>query len=188
MPRIIYLLPLCLFTSCLSEKKVTRWLDDNPTDAAGYCATKFPPDTLTKTVVNNIDSAGYFDAYFNMAYLADSLFYRLDSLQNAATPDQPFKINIDSVRKVVDKEIRKRLAPCVDTVFRITYVVRDRAREVELQGKLGEKDNVITVRDERITELESKVKAKNKWIWMFWILVALVGGYTLLKLRSKLPI
>lgn len=163
-------------------------MDDHPTDAAGYCATKFPPDTLTKTVAENIDSAGYFDAYMNMSYLADSLFYRLDSLQNAATPNKPFKINIDSIRKVVDKEIRKRLAPCVDTVLRITYTVRDRAREIELQGKIDEKDKVITARDKRITELESKVKAKNKWVLMFWVLVALVGGYTILKIKNKLPI
>lgn len=188
MPRVIYLLLLCSLSSCLTEKKVNRWLDEHEQQAAGYCAKKFPPDTLTKTVVENTDSTGYFDAYMNMSYLADSLFYRLDSLQNAATPNKPFKINIDSVRRVVDREIRKRLAPCVDTVFRITYTVRDRAKEAELQGKLDEKDKVITARDTRITELESRVKAKNKWVWMFFGLIALVGGYVLLKLRGKLPI
>lgn len=167
---------------------MNRWLNENETKAAGYCAKKFPPDTLTKTVVENIDSAGYYDAYMNMAWLADSLFYRLDSLQNAATPAKPFKINIDSIRRVVDKEIRKRLSPCVDTVIRTWYTVRDRAKEVELQGKLDEKDKTITERDKRITELEAKVKSKNKWVWMFWGLVVLVGGYTALKIRGKLPI
>lgn len=188
MPRIIYILLFCSLSSCLSEKKVNGWLDKHKQQAATYCANTFPPDTLTKTIVENADSTGYFDAYMNMSYLADSLFYRLDSLQNAATPNKPFKINIDSIRRVVDREIRKRLAPCVDTVFRITYTVRDKAKEVELQGKLDEKDKVITARDKRITELESKVKAKNRWVWMFWVLVALIGGYTLLKLRGKLPI
>ena len=181
------LIVLILFTSCLTEKKVNRWLDDHPTGAAGYCATKFPPDTLTKTVIEQVDSTGYFDAYMNMSYLADSLFYRLDSLQNAATPNKPFKINIDSVRRVVDKEIRKRLSPCVDTVFRITYTIRDRAREVELQGKLDEKEKVITARDKRNSELEAKVKAKNKYVWLFWIAIVLIGGYTVLRLRGKLP-
>jgi hypothetical protein len=175
---------LVLFSSCVTEKKVNRWLNEHEQQAAKYCATEFPPDTLTRTVVEKTDSTGYFDAYMNMAYLADSLFYRLDSLQHAATPDKPFKINIDSIRWVVNKEIKKRLSPCVDTTIQITYTVRDRAKEVELQNKLDEKDVVISARDKRVTELEGKVKAKNKWVWLFWILVALVGGYTILKLKS----
>lgn len=187
MKYIIVILLIGL-SSCLTEKKVNGWLDKHKQQAATYCANTFPPDTLTKTVVNNTDSAGYYDAYMNMSYLADSLFYRLDSLQQAATPNKPFKINIDSIRKVVDKEIRKRLAPCVDTVFITTYTVRDRAKEIELQSKSDEKDKVITARDNRITELEGKVKGKNKWIWMFWGLVFLVGGYAALKLKRKLPI
>lgn len=175
-------------SSCLTEKKVNTWLDDHEQQAATYCATKFPPDTLTKTVIENIDSAGYYDAYMNMSYLADSLFVRLDSLTHAATPDKPYKPNIDSIRKVVDKEIRKRLKPCIDTVKVVTNTVIDRARERQLQGVVEEKNNTISARDKRITELESKIKARGKWIWMFWVLLALLGGYTLLKLRFKLPI
>ncbi len=184
MRYIIIILLACL-TSCLIEKKVNRWLNDHEQQAAGYCAKKFPPDTLTKTVIEQTDSTGYFDAYMNMAYLADSLFYRLDSLQHLP-PDRRPMLNIDSLRKVVDKEIRRRLQPCIDTTIREYYTIRDRAKEVELQGKLDEKDNVISARDKRITELEVKVKAKNKWVWMFWVLVALVGGYTVLILRRKL--
>jgi hypothetical protein len=187
MPRIIYILLLCSLSSCLTEKKVNRWLNDHEQQAAGYCAKKFPPDTLTKTVVENTDSTGYFDAYLNMAGLADSLFNRLDSIEHLPAAERP-RLNIDSIRKVVDKEIRKRLKPCIDTTIRETYTIRDRAKEVELQGKIDEKDKVISARDKSITELEAKVKAKNKWVWMFWGLVVLVGAYTVLKLKTKLPI
>lgn len=178
---------LVALSSCLSEKKVNRWLNEHEQQAAGYCGKKFPPDTLTRTVIENTDSSGYYDAYMNMAGLADSLFYRLDSLQNLPPGERP-KINIDSIRKVVDKEIRRRLQPCIDTTIRITYTIRDRAKEIELQGKLDGKDNVISDRDKRITELEGKVKVKNKWVWMFWIAVVLIVGYTVLRLRGKLPI
>lgn len=175
------------FTSCVTESKVNNWLGKHPDKAAEYCADRFPPDTLTKTVIEQTDSAGYYDAYMNMAYLADSLFFKLDSLQHLPPGERP-KINVDSLRKVVDKEIRKRLKPCVDTVKVVTNTVIDRARETSLKYMIDEKDKVISVRDKRNTELEQKVKAKNKYVWMFWILVALAGGYTLLKLRYKLPI
>lgn len=183
-----WIILLVLLSSCLTQKKVNNWLDDHEQEAAGYCATKFPPDTLTKTVIENIDSAGYFDAYMNMSYLADSLMSEIERKAATATPDNPYKPNIDSIRRVVDKEIRKRLKPCIDTVKVVTNTVIDRARERQLRGVIDEKDKVISARDKRITELEAKVKAKNKWVWMFWILVALAGGYTLLKLRFKLPI
>jgi hypothetical protein len=65
--------------------------------------------------------------------------------------------------------------------------VIDRAREKQLQGIIDQKDNTITARDKRITELEAKVKAKNKWIWAFWILVLIAGLYTLLKVRKLIP-
>jgi hypothetical protein len=183
-----YLIITLLFTSCLTEKKVAKWNDEHKTQAAKYCADTFPPDTLTKTVFKNVDSSGYYDAYMDMAKLADSLFWQLDSLIHAATPDKPYKPNIDSLRKIVDKEIRKRLKPCVDSVMHITHTVVDKAREKYLQGTLDEKDGIISARDKRITELEGIVKAKRKWVWMFWILVVLACGYALLKLRFKLPI
>jgi hypothetical protein len=187
MPRIIYLLILYSLSSCLSEKKATGWLNKHKQQAAAYCANTFPPDTLTRTVIENADSSGYFDAYLNMAGLADSLFNRLDSIEHLPAAERP-RLNIDSIRKVVDKEIRKRLAPCIDTTISITYTIRDRAKEIELQVKIDEKDKVISARDKRITELEAKVKSKNKWLWMFWGLVLLVGGYAIIKIRGRLLI
>lgn len=176
-----------LFASCLTEKKVTRWNNEHEMQAAKYCSEKFPVDTVTKTITQNIDSAGYFDAYMNMSYLADSLFWKLDSLQQLP-PEQRASLNIDSIRKAVDKEIRKRLKPCVDTVKVVTNTVVDRARERYLRGLVDEKDKVITGQQKENFDLWKRLKAKRKWVWMFWGLIILIAGYTILKLRFKLPI
>lgn len=177
-----------LFASCITQKKVNRWLNDHPTEAAGYCADKFPPDTLTKTVVENIDSAGYYDAYMDMSYLADSLMNEVKRKSAAATPDKPYKPNIDSIRRVVDKEIRKRLKPCIDTVRIVTNTVIDRARERHLQGLIDKKDYVISEMQVKANERDDKIRSQRKWFWLFWALIVLAGLYTLMKIRFKLPI
>lgn len=188
MKIIAYSISACiLFASCLTEKKVNRWNNEHEMQAAKYCSEKFPVDTVTKTVTQNIDSAGYFDAYMNMSYLADSLFYKLDSLQHLP-PEQRAALNIDSIRKAVDKEIRKRLKPCVDTVKVVTNTVVDRAREKYLQRLIDQKDGVITGLQKDNQELRDKVKAKNKWVWMFWGLIVLIGVYVFAKIRFKFPI
>lgn len=184
------LLILLLFTSCISQKKVNRWLDEHPTDAAGYCADNFPPDTTDRIQFIAVDSSGYEQAYSNMATYADSLFYRLDSIQNA--PRSPLapcppKINLDSLRKDVDREIRRRLIPCVDSIVHVNHIVIDKAQERHLRGVIEQKDATITARDNRITQLEGKVKARDKWIWLFFTLAALNGLYVLLKLKRKIP-
>lgn len=183
-----YFIIIILFTSCVTQKKVNSWLDDHKTEAAGYCADNFPPDTITRTVTQNIDSAGYYDAYMNMSYLADSLFYRLDSLIHSATPDNPYKPNIDSLRKIVDKEIRKRLKPCIDTVIHVTHTVVDKARETQLRGLVDKKDFVIAKMQVRADERENKIRSQRKWFFLFWGLVVAAGIYAFAKVRYKLPI
>lgn len=188
MKQILLVLFSCtLFASCLTEKKVNGWLDDHKTEAAGYCADTFPPDTITRTVTQNIDSAGYYDAYMNMAYLADSLFFRLDSIQYLPPGDRP-KINIDSLRKIVDKEIRKRLRPCVDTVIHVTHTVVDKARETQLRLLVDKKDFVIAEMQVKADERDSKIRSQRKWFFLFWGLIVAAGLYTFVKVRYKLPI
>lgn len=182
-----YLIIIILFTSCVTQKKVNRWLDDHKTEAAGYCADNFPPDTITRTVTQNIDSAGYYDAYMNMSYLADSLFFRLDSIQHLPPGDRP-KINVDSLRKIVDKEIRKRLKPCIDTVIHVTHTVVDKARETQLRGLVDKKDFVIAKMQIKADERENKIRSQRKWFFLFWGLVVAAGIYAFVKVRYKLPI
>jgi hypothetical protein len=122
-----------------------------------------------------------------MSFLADSLFWKLDSLQHLP-PDKRSQINIDSLRKVIDKEIRKRLKPCVDSVKVVTSTVVDRAREVTLKYIIDEKDKVITSLQKDNQELTERLKAKRKWVWMFCGLLLLIGVYVFAKIRFKLPL
>lgn len=177
--------------SCVTQKKVNAWLKDHPTDAAGYCADNFPPDTLTRIVTDSVDTASYEQALSNMHSYADSLFVALKKQREAyrPTPQQPCppSVNLDSLRKVIDAEMRNRLAPCKDSIQKVVYTVIDKARERQLQGKLDEKDGIITTRDKRISEQEAQLKRLKKWPWLFLALIALIALYTGLKLRFKIP-
>lgn len=179
------------FCSCITEKKVNSWLNDHPTKAAGYCADKFPPDTTTRVITDSVDTKAYEAAYWEMARYADSLFNQLEERREAfrPTPGNPCPpyTNLDSLRKAVDIQIRRRLTPCKDSIQKVVYTVIDKAREKQLLGKLDEKDVIVSARDKRITELEAKNNRLKKWPWLFWALVVAIGGYVLLKLRFKLP-
>jgi hypothetical protein len=192
MKIILILMFYMALTSCMTQSKVNRWNNDHPIQAAGYCADNFPPDTLTRVITDSIDTKAYEQAYTGLAQYADSLFMQLKQQRESfkATPQAPCPpaVNLDSLRKAVDVEIRKRLTPCKDSIKVVNHTVVDRAREKQMQGKLDEKDAIISTRDKRNTELEADNKALKKWPWLFWILVVLIGGYTFLKLRFKLPI
>lgn len=189
--KLLTLLLTVSFCSCITERKVKRWLNEHPTEAAGYCADEFPPDTTAQVIYDTVDTKAYYKAYQQLNGYADSLFDQLQQERNRFVPTPaapcPPQVNIDSLRTVVDKEIRKRLIPCKDDVKYIKYTVVDKAREKQLQGKLDEKDGVISARDKRITEQEAKIKGQKKWFWFFWSLVALIGVYAIIKFKLKLP-
>jgi hypothetical protein len=188
---IITALAAILLSSCITEKKVKGWLNDNPTTAAGYCADNFPPDTVSKIIYDSVDMKAYEQAYMNMSYYADSLFQQLEAARNSfrPSPSQPCPpvVNLDSLRKVVDAEIKKRLTPCKDSIKVVERTIVDKAREKQMQGKIDEKDAVISARDKTISEKDAKIKSKNKYVWMFWGLVVLIGVYVFAKLKLKLP-
>jgi hypothetical protein len=177
-----------MIAACVTQKKVSTWLNDHPTAAAGYCADKFPPDTTSRVITDSVDTKAYEAAYNGMATYADGLFMQLKQARESfkATPRQPCPpvMNLDSLRRAVDAQIRVRLIPCKDSIKVVTTTVVDRAREIQLQGTIDEKDATIMARDKRVTELEGL----RKWPWMFWGLVALLGLYVFVKIRYKLPV
>jgi hypothetical protein len=186
MKQSIYILVIILFSSCITEKQANSWFNDHKPKAAAFCHANFPVDTVKKTEFKYVDSSGYHDAYLNVSHLADCLFLALDSVTHI--PGKPYKPNIDSLRKVVDKELRKRLTPCVDSVVYIKTTVIDHAREAILQGLIDEKDQTITRQQTTIEDLTEKVHAQRKWPWLCWGLVVLIGLYIFLKIRFKFPI
>lgn len=185
-----YILIALLFTSCVTQRKVNDWLGAHPTEAAGYCTLTYPPDTTAQIIFTAPDSTGFKKATGKLTGYADSLFKRLDSMQKVKpVPGAPCPpvINLDSLHKEVNAQIQRGLKPCVDSVVTIRTTVVDHAKEVYLTGKLEEKDKTISARDKTITDLTAQVKAKGKWVWYFWILAALCGLYTLLKIRKIIP-
>lgn len=185
-PLILFALAF-LFSGCLTQKKVNTWLDDHKAKAATYCHTNFPVDTLNTSIFKYVDSNGYKNVYTGVAVYADSLLWKLDSITRVATPDKPYKPNIDSLRTAIDKEIRKRLKPCIDSVVYIKSTVIDHAREAMLQGLNDEKDAIVTGQQKTIQQLTEKTIEQRKWFWLFWGLVALNGLYVFAKIRFKLP-
>lgn len=191
MKKILIAIFCIAFASCVTENKVNRWNDDHPTAAAGYCAVKFPPDTTIMVITDSVNTKAYEAAYNGMAAYADSLFMQLKQQRESfkATPQQPCPpaVNLDSLRKAVDAEIRKRLAPCKDSIQKVVYTVVDKAREKQMRGMLDEKDVTIGARDKTISQKDNTIDGLKKWPWLFWALIVLIGGYTFLKLRFKLP-
>lgn len=191
MKLLATILLMTIIGSCVTQQKVNTWLRDHPTKAAGYCADNFPPDTTTRTIINTVDTGAYEAAYQNMERYSDSLFMELKHRRESfiPTPQRPCPplVNLDSLRKSIDAELRKRLAPCKDSIQKVVYTIVDKAREKQLQGTLDEKDATISARDKTISEKDNAIGRLKKWPWLFWLLVVLIGGYAFLKLRYKLP-
>jgi len=184
--KTTWIFSLILLSACITQRKAEQWMDSHETKAAKYCADKFSVDTVSKTEFKYVDSSGYKNAYNEISGYADSLFYQLDSIRHASL-GRPCNINLDSLRKVIDKEIRSRLKPCVDSVVRVTNTVVNRAKETYLQGLIDEKDGVITKSQKDNQQLFQQVKDEKKWLWRFIGLVAIIAVYVFLKIRFKLP-
>jgi hypothetical protein len=182
---------LIMIASCITQKEVNTWLNDHKREAAGYCADNFPPDTTARVVTDSVDTAAYEAAYQGMEHYADSLFMELKRRRESYIPTPqapcPPSVNLDSLRKAVDAEMRKRLAPCKDSLQKIVYTVVDKARERQLQGKLDENEAIRIQQQKDLLKTIDRLDKTKKWPWLFWLLVALIGGYTFIKIRYKLP-
>ena len=190
---VLFLTVSYLAPSCINQKKVTRWLNENPGKAAEWCADEFPVKESVDSSYK-IDSADYEQAYAEVWAYADSLLNELDNRVEAGhggyvpVGSFPPPMSIDSLRLAISKQLRKSLKPCIDSVKVITRTIENIARVSALSHDLREKDKVISARDQTITEQAKKIKAKTKWVFFFWILVGLIAVYIYLKIRFKLPI
>lgn len=188
--RYIIIPVIILFASCTTQKKVNRWLNENPVKAAEYCADKFPVKESVDTTYK-VDSAAYEEAYRELWGYADSLLAEYEKLYSAkSTPEKPVlaadnstPINVDSLRKQISAKIRKSLKPCIDSIQTVVIKQVDSAKVYALQGRIDEKDKVISARDKTISEKEAKIKAQKKWVWMFFGLLLLIAAYIFGKMK-----
>lgn len=182
-----YIIIIFLFCSCMSQRKVTSWLNNHPTEAAGYCADRFPIKEVTDTLYL-VDSSDYAKAYEELVRYTDSLTQvaldrRPDTVLHnsiAYITVPPSKKLIDSIRASVAVQLKRSLKPCIDSSRTIIRVQENTARVKELEGISRDKDRIIIDQVQRI-------KWQVRWIWWFWILVAINGAYVLLKVRKIIP-
>lgn len=103
---------IILLASCTTQNKVTQWLNQHPTEAATYCADKFPP-------IITHDTSYVHDTIINTELIAliDSMYIQ--------THDTLYKV------------IKAKIKPCISTTTTITKTVIDSARIVAINGKLA---------------------------------------------------
>lgn len=177
---------------CITESKVKRWNDKHPEAYAKGCADAFPVIAKIDSVVT-VDSSAYIQAYIDLMIYADSL---LNEMQKHST-DTLYVPSIKAdakLREQIEKEVRRRLKPCVDSVKVITITVPDSARVKELMLKNSRIKDSLMVRDLKIVTMSDEITQFNKdkksikivfgWLllaiaskWWFWVVVFLFIVY-----------
>lgn len=181
-----------ILSSCTNLKKATRYFDGNRKAAAKYCAAVFPVIEKTDTVYQ-ADSTDYDTVVNELLRYSDSLLAELEKKPNVS------QVDIDSLRKVISLQIKSKVKPCVDNIKVVEKTVINTAQlEVangvigDLQAELARKDETISKRDARITQLEEKNNGLWKWLWIGWLLFACLlvwcNRKLLVRLITKLPI
>jgi hypothetical protein len=140
-----------------------------------------------------VDSAAYNEAYNELLKYVDSLLPLAESKQKErlvyiTQEGQVKPLQIDSLRKAITLQIKRAIRPCVDSIKYVVKTVENTARIKQLVGELSGKDETISKRDKVITEQQKTISAKSRWVWYFWLLIALLAGYFFVKFRFKLPI
>jgi len=168
---MVVIMILLLFSSCSTVQKAKQTLNDNPRDAAEYCADKFPvKDSIVIRDSITTDTIYQGETFFDTVYTTDT-----DTVTRTVTKVLPGKIITNTVTQV--KEVfRENTA----TVAALQITVSDCLNEV------NRKDKAITeTTDSRDTW---KKKAKQRW-WIIIALVALLLRKPLLKLLPwKIPL
>ena len=145
-PLIVVLL---ILSGCVNQRKATIWFNEHEQKAAEYCAVKYPVKESIDSSYK-VDSANYNKAYYELWAYADSLLNERE------------KVSIDTVyfqtvREQIKTEIKWRLKPCVDSIKTITKTVENTAKVQALTLSINAKDDIISKRDLRITNLEGKL-------------------------------
>jgi len=163
--RNVSLLGVVLLTlyGCVNQKKATTWFNNHEQKAAEYCAVKYP---IKESVDSSykVDSFDYNQALFDLSTYADSLLFVLQSKQpdtvvkNGVVTITKYKsLNIDSLRTAISVQIKKSLKPCLDSTLIVNIKRESTARVQALTLSIIAKDDTISKRDLRITNLEGKL-------------------------------
>lgn len=169
---------LLILSGCVNQKKATDWFNKHEQKAAEYCAVKYPVKESIDSSYK-VDSANYNKAYYELWAYADSL---LKEREKVSTDTVYFQ----TVREQIKTEIKWRLKPCVDSIKTIVKTVENTARVQALTLSIAAKDDVISKRDLRITNLEGSLGFYKKWFFIncgLLLLILLISFRKLLGIR-----
>lgn len=143
--RYLIVIGLLALSGCINQRKVSCWLQENRAYGAGYCAKEFPFKEVEDTVVMYVDSSNFFEAYSEMSLYADSL---INVIRNQKTDT----INVDSLKRSIEKGIRRKLRPCIDSVKVVTRYIENTAKVEALELENKTLKDTITKRDQTVSE------------------------------------
>lgn len=165
-----------LIISCTTEKRATKYFDKHEEKAIKYLKKKYPVRQTSDTTYN-IDSTSYLEAYTQMWQYADSLLRVIETAPNdsvAVYYDTLYIPNAKADKKLreqIEKEIRKRLRPCLDSVMRIKETVIDTLTIREKELIIEKKDKAISSLSSVIEKQSDKINQLQKYKILFWVLV-----------------
>jgi hypothetical protein len=154
---------LLILSGCVNQRKATTWFNEHEQKAAEYCAVKYPVKESIDSSYT-IDSAAYNKAFYELWAYSDSLLNVIETRkpdtvrENGVITITKYKsLNIDSLRKEISVQVRRSLKPCVDSIKTIVKTVENTAKVQALTLSINAKDDTISKRDLRITNLEGKL-------------------------------
>jgi hypothetical protein len=162
---IIIIMLVLIATSCLPNRKfakAVKIMNDQPDQAAWYCAVKFP----VKDTVIYRDSITY-DTIVNTNYFSDTT-----TIHDTTTITSPAKT-------------------LVKTVYKVKEIVRENTAKVQaLEYALTESTKIISKKDSEVDECREKSneweKLAKKRFWWLLLLIAAVAGWILRKPLMKI--
>ena len=162
---IIIIMLVLIATSCLPNRKfakAVKIMNDQPDQAAWYCAVKFP----VKDTVIYRDSITY-DTIVNTNYFSDTT-----TIHDTTTITSPAKT-------------------LVKTVYKVKEIVRENTAKVQaLEYSLTESTKIISKKDSEVDECREKSneweKLAKKRFWWLLLLIAAVAGWVIRKPLMKI--
>lgn len=191
MRSLILILLCALIWGCTTERKVTKYLNNNPSFASGWCAEKYPvKDSILPPVIKyvpaaNIDYSKVIDS-INRSY--SSLRKYADSMAKVAMADdtdcgklyapiiRDLSNKVSSQASVINK-LRDDYKACIpDTAFVFKTVLRENtAKTASLQEKLNKLS----------TTNDTNIKWKKFFMWWSIAATALIGAFIVYKLIKR---
>lgn len=162
---MIIIMLVLIATACLPNRKfakAVKIMNDQPDQAAWYCAVKFP---IKDTVIYR-DSITY-DTIVNTNYFSDTT-----TIHDTTTITSPAKT-------------------LVKTVYKVKEIVRENTAKVQaLEYALTESTKIISKKDSEVDECREKSneweKLAKKRFWWLLLLIAAVAGWILRKPLMKI--